>query len=243
MTRLDPLQVAAGNTPRHTVNKKAIATGPRQAGLLVRGIMLPEGIDFLSCAEAHTAFYEPIREDYPRIGVTLARPNDVFPNTRLRNALLTNVSGQGWARQDRRNLNMPWAAKPDGLNMVASLAQRRSDGYQCTGVVCHFPAARDASDAVWDRMVGQLGLYVSRIDGPVWVSADWNRGEQKVARALPDLEPAAWDQVMGVMVRGFKVKGQRVIQRGYHPKVSDHPGLPVATLIPQDTRRIAKLPR
>lgn len=243
MTRLETVRVAAGNTPRHTVNKPAILPGPRQAGTLVRKIMLPRHIDHITCAEAHSAFIDPIRDDMPRVSVTVARANDVFPHTRLRNAIITDTSGTGWARQDKHNINNPWSKKKTGLHQLASLAERRSDGFQMTVVAVHFPAARDASQSVWDRMAGEVAFYISRIDGPVALSGDFNRGVRMVGAAFSDLQVAASDEVMHVLVRGFKPLPADVVYPLYHPGVSDHPGLPIATLIPIDTRRLARLPR
>lgn len=241
-TRLDAVRAAAGNTPRRTVNKKAILPGPAQGRKFATGVLLPNAVDHCTVAEGHTTELEAI-DDLPRWAATKARPNDRFPHTSIRNAVVTNVSGQGWRRMDRVNINFPWSEKPDGLNAVASLAVRRSDGFQMATVAFHFPHAGAAPQSVWDRMAGQLALYISRIDCPVMLGADFNRGMRVVQRAFTDLELAASADVMGVLTRGFKVTGSEVITAGYVPKVSDHSGLPVATLRPVDTRRIKRLPR
>jgi hypothetical protein len=238
------INIAAGNLPRPTRDprKRDLLPGPRRARATGR-IMTENRIDRMGAAEVWSDFRDTVREDMPRYGITSARANEVFPRCRIFNADITNV--RDWRRDDRRNINIPWADRPKvGLNLVASLATRRSDGFQETNIPLHLPSQGAAPDAVWERMLRQVLDYAASIDGPVTISGDFNRGRKTVERIAAEygFTVGAWIEVMGVLVKGFKVLGERVITVGYHGRLSDHDGLPIAELLPEDLRRQDRLP-
>lgn len=241
------VRIAAGNLPRPTRDprKRELLPGPRRAHQVGK-LMIVEDIDRMGSAEVWSDFRDTVREDMPRFGITSARANEIFPHCRIFNADITNVSAKGWQRDDRRNINLPWVERPKvGLNLVASLATRRSDGFQETNIPLHLPSQGAASDEVWERMLRQVLRYAASIEGPVTISGDFNRGRHIVEPIAAEygFDVGAWIEVMGVLVKGFKIVGQKVVIEGYHRRLSDHEGLPIAELLPVDLRRLDRLPR
>lgn len=239
-----PVLVAAGNLPRPTRDprKRDLLPGPRRARAVGR-MMTEHHIDRMGAAEVWSDFRDTVREDMKRYGITSARANEVFPRCRIFNADITYVAD--WRRDDRRNINLPWADRPKvGLNLVASLATRRSDGFQETNIPLHLPSQGAAPDAIWERMLRQVLAYAASIEGPVTISGDFNRGRKTVERIAAEygFSVAAWIEVMGVLEKGFKVVGEEIIVTGYHKRLSDHDGLPIAKLLPEDLRRLDRLP-
>lgn len=242
MTRL--IRLASANTPRHTVNKPQIVPPAAQASGL-RRVLLAQQVDSCGAAEAHTALRRELK-DGPYL-VSAARANDVFPNTRIGNSVLTLTYGpHRWDRLDKMTLNLDWSGRDHGLNMSVVLSERERDGQTLTTIAGHLPHKGDISDAGWFRLAGQCREFAEDIPGAVGLLFDWNRNRRYVAEAFP--RAAGWQVAMGgvsgAAVRGLEVRRERQVVDGYWPHVSDHrEGLIVTVCAVTDERRVRRLPR